>query len=121
MMRNVTTMRQHRGTFIACVLVCALAGSASAAATSASDVPGREQATTLVSTHAVRGLVKSVTTTALVLSRSSKKASDLVFALSASTVRAGTIEVGSTVSVRYRKEGKTLVAMAVTVTPHKEN
>jgi hypothetical protein len=114
-------MRQHRGTFIACVLVCALSGSASAAATSASDVPGREQTTTLVSTHAVRGLVKSVTTTALVLSRSSKKASDLVFALSASTVRAGTIEVGSTVSVRYRKEGKALVAMAVTVTPHKEN
>ena len=83
--------------------------------------PAESRRQQLVSTHAVRGLVKSVTTTALVLSRSSKKASDLVFALSASTVRAGTIEVGSTVSVRYRKEGKTLVAMAVTVTPHKEN
>jgi len=118
-MRNVpTTMRQKRGTFIACVLVGALAGSASAAATPTPDASDRAQTTTAVSTHAVRGLVKSVSTTALVLSRSSKKSSDLVFALSVSTVRAGIIEVGSTDSVRYRKEGKTLVAMAVTVTPH---
>ena len=119
-MRNViTTMPQKPGTFVACVLVGALAASASAVATSAPDVPASQQ-TTPVSTHAVRGLVKSVTTTALVLSRPSKKSSDLVFALSASTVRAGTIEVGETVSVRYRTEGKTLVAMAVTVTPHKK-
>ena len=120
-MRNVmTTMRQKPATFIACVLVGALAASASAVATSAPDVAASQQTTTPVSTHAVRGLVKSVTTTALVLSRPSKKSSDLVFALSASTVRAGTIEVGETVSVRYRTEGKTLVAMAVTVTPHKK-
>jgi hypothetical protein len=98
-------MRQMAATFIALLLAGALTGA--------------QQITASVSTHAVRGLVKSVSTTALVVSRSSRKASDLVFALNASTARAGVIEVGSTVSVRYRKEGKTLVATAVTVTPHK--
>ena len=58
-MRNVmTTMRQKPATFIACVLVGALAASASAVATSAPDVAASQQTTTPVSTHAVRGLVE---------------------------------------------------------------
>src|SRR5689334_21256936 len=65
--------------------------------------------------HAVQGIVKSASASALVITRSAKKASDLAFVLNPSTLRAGTVVVGSTVAVRYYIQGKTLVATAVTV------
>jgi hypothetical protein len=68
-------------------------------------------------THAVRGVVKSVGPKSLVITRSSKKPSDLAFVLTPSTLRAGTIVTGAVVSVRYRTEDKVLVATAVTVDP----
>jgi hypothetical protein len=69
---------------------------------------------TPAATHAVRGVVKSIGPHSLVIARSSKEPSDLVFVLTPSTLQAGTIAVGATVSVRYRTEGKALVATAVT-------
>jgi hypothetical protein len=64
-------------------------------------------------THAVRGVVKSCDSKSLVVTRSSKKPSDLTFVLTPATLRTGTIAAGSKVSVRYRADGKTLVATAV--------
>jgi hypothetical protein len=69
--------------------------------------------------HAVRGVVKSVDASNLVISRSGKKAGTLSFVLDPSTQQEGTPAVGSTVSVRYRTDGKTLVATAVTAQPAK--
>ena len=45
--------------------------------------------------------------------------SDLTLLLIPSTLTTGTIAVGDQVSVRYRTEGKVLIATAVTVTTHK--
>lgn len=78
---------------------------------------GTNQAPAAAAMHAVRGVVKSVGPKSLVITRSSKKPSDLTFVLTPSTLRAGTIVAGATVSVRYRTEDKVLVATAVTVDP----
>jgi hypothetical protein len=69
--------------------------------------------------HAVRGVVKSVDASSLVISRSGKKAETMSFVLEPSTQQEGTPAVGSMVSVRYRNDGKTLVATAVTTQPAK--
>ena len=76
-----------------------------------------KQSPSAAATHAVRGVVKSIGPKSLVITRSSKKPSDLTFVLTPSTLRAGTIVAGATVSVRYRTEDKVLVATAVTVDP----
>jgi hypothetical protein len=70
---------------------------------------------TAPATNAVRGVVKSVDPASLVIVRSRKKPSDMIFVLTPSTWRAGTVVAGATVSVRYRTEDKVLVATAVTV------
>ncbi len=64
--------------------------------------------------HAVRGIVKTFSTQALTITRASRRADLLTFVLNASTERAGTIAVGALVSVRYRFDGDTRVATAVT-------
>jgi hypothetical protein len=67
-----------------------------------------------VPTHAVRGVVKSISTFYLVVATSSgKKAHDITLVLDAATEKDGEITIGSIVSVRYRIEGRTLVATAV--------
>ena len=62
--------------------------------------------------HATRGVVKSIDTATLVVSRPRNRG-DITFRLNASTHREGTIVVGATVSVRYRDEGKVHLATAV--------
>jgi hypothetical protein len=64
--------------------------------------------------HAVRGVVKSVDASSLVIARSGRKAENLTFVLNPSTMHEGALAVGDNVSVRYRQDGKTLVATAVT-------
>jgi hypothetical protein len=68
-----------------------------------------------VATHATRGVVKSVDAKTLVITRADKKNHEMTFTLEPSTHRQGTVAVGAPVSVRYREDGKTLVATGVTV------
>ena len=71
-------------------------------------------------TSAVRGIVKKVSAKQLVITRSTARhPSDLTLLLIPSTLTTGTIAVGDQVSVRYRTEGKVLIATAVTVTTRK--
>lgn len=67
-----------------------------------------------VAIHATTGIVKSVDATTLVIARTGRKPGDMTFALNPSTHREGSIEAGSSVSIRYREEGKTNVATAIT-------
>ncbi len=66
------------------------------------------------SVHALRGMVKSVDANTLVLARTGTRVHDLAFVLSPSAVRTGALVAGATVSVRYRVDGATLVAIGVT-------
>ncbi len=107
MSRTITTL----------VLMAAVAGS-TAAGGSIGVLFAEQTPTTQAASHAVRGTVKSVSATSLVITRSHRKRSELAFVLNSSTLREGTIAAGVTVSVRYRTEGDTLLATAVTTRVH---
>lgn len=102
------------------VLLGALAMSASAFAAApqaTKAAPAKKAATTQTASHSVKGVVKSVDGSSLVITRGKK---DMSFVLDSATVKEGTPAAGSDVSVRYRTEGKTMVATAVTVQPAKQ-
>jgi hypothetical protein len=71
-------------------------------------------------THAIRGVVKSISTFyVVVITGSGKKAREMTFVLTPSTERNGDITIGATVSLRYRQEGRTLVSTALFAQPEK--
>jgi hypothetical protein len=75
-----------------------------------------------VPTHAVRGVVKSISAFYLsVVTGSGKKAREVTFVLGPTTERDGELTIGATVSVRYRMEGRTFVATAVSAQTAKQN
>src|SRR5258705_13000750 len=63
-------------------------------------------------THAIRGVVKSMSQTALVVVPSRRNTNEMTFVLSPLTHREGQMTVGATVSVRYRIQDQTLLATA---------
>ena len=66
-------------------------------------------------THAIRGVVKSVSPTSLVITRSRGRRRDMMFVMSSSTDREGSLAAGTPVSIRYVMQGKVLIATAVAV------
>lgn len=64
--------------------------------------------------HSVKGTVKSMDASSLVITKSGKAGGDMTFTLNADTKKDGSPAVGSPVSVRYRSEGSNNVATAVT-------
>ena len=70
-------------------------------------------------THATRGVIKTVDDKTLVVSHTGKSGHDMTFVLDPSTEKVGTMNVGSTVDVRYRTEDKKHIATAVTVVNEK--
>jgi uridylate kinase len=72
-------------------------------------------------THAIKGIVKSISRFYLaIVTGSGKKAREVTLALSPDTERDGEITIGATVSIRYRMEGRTLVATAVSAHADKQ-
>ena len=65
--------------------------------------------------HATKGVVTFVNADTLVIARSPHDGRKMTFVLNPSTERVGTIEVGSTVDIRYHTEARQDVATAVTV------
>jgi hypothetical protein len=75
-----------------------------------------------IPTHAVRGVVKSISAFYLaIITGSGKKARQVTLVLGPATERDGEITIGATVSVRYRMEGRTLVATAVSAHSEKQH
>jgi hypothetical protein len=70
-----------------------------------------------VANHATVGVVKSMSDTTLVISRTGKKKGEMTFVVQPSTTRQGALSVGSTVSVRYHADGKMNVATAISERP----
>jgi hypothetical protein len=64
--------------------------------------------------HATAGVVKSVSATELTITKSGKDAGDMTFMLNSSTKRDGKVEVGTPVSVRYKENGTSHLATAIT-------
>jgi hypothetical protein len=105
-------MRHIAGTFVL-VGVLALAGNAFAAAPQAA-----AKKTSAPASHSVKGTVKSVDDSTLVISR--HNGADMTFALNASTTKEGTPAVGSDVSVKYHTEGQTMMATSLAFHPAKQ-
>ena len=70
-----------------------------------------------VSAHTTTGTVKSVTDSALVISKGGK---DQTFVVNSTTDKKGTVETGAHVSVHYTMDGKNMVATAINATPAKK-
>lgn len=110
------------------VLVASLAASPALAAMQATSTSKSATTTTTTKStksssaeHSVRGVIKSIDASSLMLSGSGKKAAETHFVLNQSTQREGTLAVGSTVSVRYHEDGGSKVATAVVAQPAKSS
>ena len=76
--------------------------------------PAKSATAKTATTHSARGVVKSVDSNSLVIERGvGKKKAEMTFALDATTHRAGDINVGSTVAVRYKNDASKLMAVDV--------
>ena len=95
-------------------------GFAATQRASSTAVPATHASKPATAAHAMRGVVKSIDEKTLVVTRTGGKHAEMTFALNASTQRAGDIATGTTVSIRYREEGKTNVATAISVESAKE-
>ena len=114
----------ERQTVIAMVLVASVFSSTSGlaaamSATSQAAPASTQRSGARMGTHAVAGLVTFADASTLVIVRSGKDAAKMVFVLNPSTCRDGELKVGSTVSVRYLTERRTLVATGVFVHEHR--
>ena len=86
----------------------------------ASPPPQTSEGTTVSDqVHATRGVVRAIDAHTMVIARSRDRGS-MTFDLTPSTHREDTIVVGSTVSVRYREDGKNHVATAIALQQPKE-
>jgi|SwirhirootsSR3_FD_contig_61_8265445_length_604_multi_5_in_0_out_0_2 hypothetical protein len=89
-------------------------GFAAPAAQAHAQSSTKQQKPAAMASHATTGVVAAVDATSLVLTRPSKPGGEMKFVLNPATRREGTVEVGSSVSVRYHEDGKTNVATAIT-------
>jgi hypothetical protein len=71
--------------------------------------------TATVATHATKGVVKSIDSNSLVITRSAHRTKEQTFAVDASTHQVGRVAVGATVEVRYRTEEGHRLATVVSV------
>jgi Domain of unknown function (DUF5666) len=108
------------------VLTAVLAVTSGAYAAVPQTAPAKKSATPVsaakpatAASHSVKGVVKSIDASSLVITKSGKAGGDMTFTLNADTKRDGAPAVGSPVSVRYRSEGGAMVATAVTAQPAK--
>src|ERR1043165_172935 len=65
--------------------------------------------------HSTTGAVKSTDATSLVITRKTGTPKEMTFVVNADTQKKGTIAAGANVDVRYKTEGKTNIATAITV------
>lgn len=79
-----------------------------------------QASTAQIATHATKGVVKAIDATSLVITRSGGKRREMIFVLNPTTERDGNLAVGSTVEVRYRNEGRQLLATVVSVQERKQ-
>ena len=101
-------------TTLALVAALAVAGAAQAAQATTAKKDAAKPAATTKPAAAASHSVKSMDASSLVITKSGKAGGEMTFTLNADTKKDGAPAVGSPVSVRYRAEGSSNVATAVT-------
>ncbi|HEY1304458.1 MAG TPA: hypothetical protein VGF24_12945 [Vicinamibacterales bacterium] len=110
-------MRKVLTTFVLAAALAVTGAAQAAQTTTAKKAPTSTTATAKPATaasHSVKGVVKSMDASSMVITKSGKAGGDMTFTVNADTKKDGAPEVGSNVSVRYRTEGSTNIATAVT-------
>ena len=102
------------------MLVVPTVGFTASPAPPPAQTPAKHPTSSNVASHATTGVVKSMDAGTLVITRSGKPGGEMTFVMNPSTHKEGAVAVGSTVSVRYREDGKTYVATAITAKPTKQ-
>ena len=74
--------------------------------------PVQSTATT-VATHSSKGVVKSIDDNTLVITRSVRRGKEMTFVLDSTTLREGSVTVGTVVEVRYRTKASRRMAAVV--------
>jgi hypothetical protein len=67
----------------------------------------------VVATHSTKGVVKSIDDNTLVITRSVRRGKEMTFELAPTTLREGSVRVGTVVEVRYRTKASRRVAAVV--------
>ena len=90
----------------------AVAGAPQTSSKSKTSTSAKTKSST--STHTMKGVVKSIDESSMVVERGSgKNKQDMTFTLDSSTHRSGDIKVGATVNVHYRTDASKLMALNV--------
>ena len=106
---------------VAIVMMCALAVQSGTGAAGRTAAPAKPPASAPpaqreLATHATKGVVKSVSSTAIVITRRvADKRTDTSYMVTPATERLGDVAAGVTVEVRYRTSGHQRIATAISV------
>jgi len=101
---------------VSCLLMSEVPASAAPATREGAKPTPQHSSPKDVATHATKGVIKTVSATALVVTtRAAGKRTDTTFVLTPSTHTEGALATGSTVEIRYRTDGRQKIATAVSV------
>ena len=105
---------------VAIVMMCGLAVQSGSGVGASAPQPSKPSVSAQVqrelATHATKGVVKSVSATAIVITRRvGDKRTDTSYAVTSATERLGDVSAGATVEVRYRTSGRQRIATAISV------
>ena len=113
-MRKLRTAAIVLGTMLAVPMAGFAAPAGVAGQTTTAKAAKPAKTTTSTANHSTQGVVKSIDANSLIIEHGSgKKKKEMTFALDSTTHRAGEINVGSTVSVRYKNDASKLMAVDV--------
>ena len=104
---------------LALVTACSVGSVFAQSAPAKAKPMAKAAAKSTMATHSTTGTVKSIDASTLVISKPGKKG-DMTFTVNGSTMKDGTVGVGSNVTVRYQTEGKSMVATAISEKPAKQ-
>src|SRR6476659_2715768 len=110
-------MRRLMGSIAMTGALLAALTAGSAATRAAAPQPPAAKAAPALGTHSVRGIVKSVDASTLVIAHSGRRPAELAFSLCGSTIREGQIAIGRLVSICYVMSGETRIVTAVSAHP----
>ena len=106
--------QQFTAIALAAVLAVPALALAQGSSTKNTSTTARKTATAAApAIHATKGVVKSIDDSTLIVTKAAGKGPETRFSVNSSTVREGSIATGASVDVRYRVEGTSKIATAI--------
>ena len=106
--------QQFTAVALTAVLAIPALAHAQSPSTKSSSSPRKSSTAMAPAIHATKGVVKSIDDSTLVVTKAAGKGPETRFSVTPSTVREGNVATGASVDVRYRVEGTSKIATAIT-------